>query len=468
MNNTIFNCDNKYQLNYIKYLKKNYIIDKPITREIKTLIKNIFSPDAINYKTNYIKNVFNIFSKIFDKSIDFIMYKLDHRDYDITNNESVLYMDILCFKFVIKVISDSKNGNQCSEYEKNNSIFITNNFIVNNCCPHFAYMINSIKIGKQLQSYTFNTPDNIGLIYDFINPWILKINHNPIKINNLSDLLQELFKYKHMLSPTYIDDVLYNIIFQIIYSLCAMSKYRINHNDFRSSNILIHGNYQNHNTYDLYHIINKKIELKYYVPNMGFKIKIIDFGLLNSDKIKELNNPNSTSHKYRYDAGIFAHYSEYYDIHTIINDIMFKDKIKELSPNIYNLLIKIVNQKYIGIYNKNPYLNEYWRLGFPFMIEEFIKIYNLSDVNFKYDNSDTLVIDDYLIDYMITYIHTLSDEKSSDKQSSEPMLRMIKDPLNNNTQNILKPYDAINLFTNYMLKIDQNLITDEYLLNFDD
>jgi serine/threonine protein kinase len=160
------------------------------------------------------------------------------------------------------------------------------------------------------------------------------------------------------------EDVLYNILFQIIYSLCSLSKYKINHNDLRTDNIMIQKTDLNEGYYK--YVINDK---EYYLPNYGFQIKIIDFGLSIFNKFNKYNENEFESMD---SIGILQLYSPYYDLHTIINEIYLKSQfIYDKYPNFFKFLLDIVDIKYLG--NDNKYINMYWRLYFPYKYDYYIK-----------------------------------------------------------------------------------------------
>lgn len=461
--NDLFNINQNLINNIILHLDKNIIFNDEYTTNLKLLITDLLSEEALSYSTNYMKRFVNIFKKIMKnyKTFNLKLNVFDKREADTKNNEYVLLSNIFNCKFIIKIISDEKNN--CI-IEHNCSKFISKNIIYLDICPHFVLYINNIEIqDKYFYNYYLNNNNNMALVYHYINPLKININDSYYKISNLTDLINYFDENKYNYQQTFLDEVFLNIFFQIIYSICTLSKYRINHNDLRQSNILIHGNYIQ-NTYDTYKVINNGEETIYYVKNLGFKVKIIDFGLMNSDKIDILNNPNSFNHKMINEAGLFKFYSEYYDIHYVLNDILFNNKIKSISPKVHSLLNNIINEKYLGPHKVNKYVNQYWRLSIPYTIKEYSEKYNFSelypDFKLNYDENNNLIIDDVIKTTMINHIESLSEEKVTNS-----ILTNIIDPLDNNLDKILKPYEALKLFDYFTDKPEDIKIINNYILD---
>jgi hypothetical protein len=464
--NDLFNINKNLINNIIIYLDNNTIFNDEYTTNLKLTMNDLLSEDAKSYSSKYIKQFVSVFKKIMKnyKIFDLELNILDNREDDTRNNEYVLLSSIFNCKFIIKIISDEKNGKNECIVEHNCSKYISNNIILLDICPHFVLYINSMIIKENyFYNYYLNNSYNMALVYHYINPLKINIDDLNYKISNLTDFINYFNKYKYNYQQNFLDEVFLTIFFQIIYSICTLSKYRINHNDLRQSNILIHGNYIQ-NTYDTYKVINNGEETIYYVKNLGFKIKIIDFGLMNSDKIDILNNLNSYSHKMINEAGLFKFYSHYYDIHYVLNDILYNNKIKIISPNVHSLLNNIINEKYLGPYKVNKYVNNYWRLSIPYTIKEYSEIYNFPELypEFKlnYDESNNLIIDDIIKTTMINHIEFLSKEKITNS-----ILNNIIDPLDNNLDKILKPIEALKLFTHFTSVPKNSQIINNYILD---
>ena len=149
-------------------------------------------------------------------------------------------------------------------------------------------------------------------------------------------------------------------------------------------------------------------------------------------------------------SGIYKLFTDYYDIHTLINEILSCGNIKlqSVSPKLYQLFTKIIDKKYYGTPNKNIYINKHWRLSFPYTIKEYISFNNLeSIIKLNYDENGKLIIDNNLVN--IIYNHFIYNDLDRKVDTSYEFLNtynMIKDPLDNNLGKILTPIEAIKLF----------------------
>lgn len=481
----------------IDYLDKNQIINEINNEQLKNICRMSLLSDGIYYNDVFLKSIYSAFKELYDNNIhtkyNLKLSILDSRQEKDKNNEFVFVNKILCFFFVIKIISNERNGIESNNVERNISIFINNNLTFTNTCPHFVLYITEIKnIKNVFCQYTIKTKNNSALIYHNIDPWILNIANKRYKITDLTSLINTYCKNYHIMDKKYISDMLYNIYFQIVYSLCALSKYKINHNDLRSANILLQNGYE-YGEYgravDHYKIIRNNEILDFYVPNYGFKVKIIDFGLSSAEnkvlncsnnKLNEqnfnLHNPNSKYFDLLNCAGIYNIYSDIYDLHCIINEPYTKLKIYFEDLEICKIMETIVNKKYLGTDKSNNYLTEYWRFGFPFTINYYLNKINsnttktntifekiLNDTILSYDSNNKLIVDDTLKHNLINYILEVSGEK----MLAESIINNIIDPLDNNPDAILSPIKAIKLFEKYMDPITETTkIINSYLLDF--
>lgn len=174
-------------------------------------------------------------------------------------------------------------------------------------------------------------------------------------------------------------------------------------------------------------------------------------------------------------AGIYPFFSDIYDIHNIVNELLIKLEYNLSDLNICKLLHKIVNKKYIGTNKQNNLINSHWRLGFPSTIKNFIKQLEenklpkneysniLQDIILSYDSNNKLIVTDELKNALINYILLESKEKKLDIS----IINGISDPFDNNQNMILKPFEAIKLFTNYMELKDDDIIQNTYIINLD-
>jgi hypothetical protein len=476
--NKTLNIKQYHVENSIKLLTNSIVIDNNITNQLKNTCNLIMTTDGL-FNTNIFQlEVKNTFKNLYDNNIhDKYLLSLtivDKRKNK--NNEYILLNKILCFSFIIKIMSAENDEINDINIEKNISIFLNENFTFNNSCPHFILFITEIpNITNCFGQYKLFSKNNVALIYQYIPNFNIISNNKTYQINNLSLLIDHYYNNKNV-DKIFMNNILYNIMFQIIFSLCGLSKYNINHNDFRTENILIHCGYLNsEKNIDNYKIISNNIEYNFYVPNFDFKIKIIDFGLSSSDSNKNLLNNSVKNFTLVNSAGIYPAFSNIYDIHNIINEILIKLNATFSDLNIFKLLNRIVDKKYIGTHKQNNLINSHWRLGFPFTIKNFIELINqnklpknkysyiLQDIILSYDENNDLIITDELKTTLIKYILLESDEKKLDIS----IINGIIDPLDNNENKILSPIKAIHLFTDYLQLKSDDIIQNTYTINFD-
>jgi serine/threonine protein kinase len=472
--NPIFNVNNDIIEECKNMLNESIIINKENNNKLQNICGMILSNSALFYKHDFLILFYQAFKELYENDIH-KLYKLklsiiDKRHIENKNNECVFINKILCFSFVIKILSNERNGNENIIVESNFSQFINDNFIFNNSCPHFSLFITKIlNINNNFCSYRIETKNNSALIYHYIEPFEIKILNKVYKLYDLNSLLEIFINYSHIFDDKYVSKIIYNILFQLIYSLCGLSKYNINHNDLRTANILLQGGYQYNNNVDHYKISigsekntdpNKIFNHDFYVPNYGFKVKIIDYGLTSSDIIKDLDNPTTTNFDYLNCAGIFNIFSDIYDIHSIINQIIIKLELKYSHLDVYYFMHQIINKEYVGTNKSNVFINEFWRLGFPFTIKYYISKVDttintgkiLSLTKLQYDDEKKLIVSDELKNNLINYIKEISKEK----KLADQIINMIDIPLDNYPKYILKPIDAIKLFNEYKV-LDQNI-----------
>jgi hypothetical protein len=461
INNPVFNVDYTTINLYTENLLKSDQSNSYLKNQLLYLMNQLLSKDAIYYRSNYIMQLKSIFEILYDNNLvnfnDITLIKLDTNQSK--NNEIILLNSVLCYKFIIKIISNIKKNHSINNTEKNISLFITNKIVLTNICPHFTIYITNLNINSMIGKYRLYNNDNIGLIYHYIEP--LKINYmnNIYNISNLDDLFIFYSKNKSNIQQDYIDQILFNVFFQIFYSLCVLSKYEISHNDLKPSNIMINGGFSSNNTdYDKYIIKYKNEIYEFNVPYCGLKVKIIDFGLSSCNLNNDLTNPSSIKYYLLNEAGIYNLFSDIYDLHYIINYIMTQYDINYISPKIYELLTTIIDIKYIGKQFKNKFINRYYRLGFPFEIKYFMDNMNIC-YELNYDQKQNLIITDNILNDIKTYLLELTDDKYID----DSIINMLSDPLDNNKNMILNPFETIKLFVHYRVEKKNNPINKYFL-----
>ena len=217
INNPVFNVDYTTINLYTENLLKSDQSSSYLKNQLLFLMNQLLSKDAVYYRSNYIMQLKSIFEILYDNNLvnfnDITLIKLDTNQSK--NNEIILLNSVLCYKFIIKIISNIKKNHSINNTEKNISLFITNKIVLTNICPHFTIYITNLNINSMIGKYRLYNNDNIGLIYHYIEP--LKINYmdNIYNISNLDDLFIFYSKNKNNIKQDYIDQILFNVFFQI-------------------------------------------------------------------------------------------------------------------------------------------------------------------------------------------------------------------------------------------------------------
>jgi hypothetical protein len=197
--NHIFQTDIELVTKCVNHLETNIVIDKEYTSRIIKVINDILTSESVNYNSKYLKNLIDVFN-IFYSSNTYLKYNLRlktlENNHDHSNNEKILLHELLCFKFVIKILSDDENDHDCVILENNISKFITNNIVLEDESPHFPILISFINISDSLGSYLFSTNSNYGLIYNYIKPWNIYVRSSMKEVCDLNKLLQILYTRK--------------------------------------------------------------------------------------------------------------------------------------------------------------------------------------------------------------------------------------------------------------------------------
>ncbi len=270
--------------------------------------------------------------------------KDDKQDIEIYNNYKT---DILNTRF--KIISFNNDTKQIilKRYSDNYPISIKINFYKYNDTKinSLDTQINNDSLLSYLLSQLVLNKQTIHLLLPIINidmlftdiEQIFKTDNCYEKIkfalnnNEMSDIcclqLREQF-FKIMVLEEYLNKNKCShkgLIFQIVHTLAVLqTKYPgFRHNNLLLKNIVIYLKKEN-NDYTIYNNFNKKSNEKFYVPNLGFDIKITNFEntiIPNVCGAFNINNPNIK----------FADQpNTYYDIYIFLNDFISRQN-KELS-----------------------------------------------------------------------------------------------------------------------------------------
>ena len=184
-------------------------------------------------------------------------------------------------------------------------------------------------------------------------------------LNELSDIdlkhwIIEISKKK--LKTEELENIWYNVFFQIWAAIfCIQKHYQLIHNDLHWSNILV--DYIDTKGYWIYIIDN----IKYYVPNKGFLLKLWDFGKSFSvTQFKSTRSRSSSSSSNK------KTYTDIDKIHSIYSCIKHSDLIK--NKNVFpKMLVKLIkHSKGNNIRNPNELLKTYMSRYMHNMIGEKI------------------------------------------------------------------------------------------------
>jgi len=115
------------------------------------------------------------------------------------------------------------------------------------------------------------------------------------------------------------------LCWQLVYICHLLHRSGTKHNDLSINNLLIA------TTTDRQ---TRRMEIagkKYDVPNMGFDVKVFDFGYLQSETMG-LSNSLVCTEQFKSDFGIFAHSHHCYDVHFVLNSLILLLKSSQLMP----------------------------------------------------------------------------------------------------------------------------------------
>jgi len=162
-----------------------------------------------------------------------------------------------CNKIIAKIIDD--------DHEKEPEILrlLTKNIVMKDVSPNIAVYYSHIKCdnnSRLISSYKFNESFNKNKYKTSI------LFTEYIDGITLDDWLRKSHSLEEHLS----------ILFQIIYTLSVLQeKYKLVHNDLHGSNIMLKKTKGIKNSYWIYNYKGKT----YYIPDIGYQVKIVDFGL---------------------------------------------------------------------------------------------------------------------------------------------------------------------------------------------
>lgn len=264
-------------------------------------------------------------------------------------------------KIVIKIAKFDEAFNIVKNYSYNlnhpNFIEITflnnfNKYLDQNMTPHLIYYSGYFFCDENIKNYLISSTNNnkISIAEEFSD----KINNKKYIIHFVERADDDLWSYLNNNKLTF--DIWSNIFFQICYTLTLIQYYNpgFRHNDLKPDNILINLYNSEPNTYNEYIIFDQK----FYLPDIGIKVKLWDFDFSNSNKYK---NEKVVDTWCRY-LGINTENNPIYDIHFLLNNIFtyfindkfIHDKIsyKNLYKFFYNYL-QTKDNKLLSMFNLN-------------------------------------------------------------------------------------------------------------------
>ena len=171
-----------------------------------------------------------------------------------------------------------------------------------------------IDVKKTINEYTkYGDTQNYCVVY--ANEWI----NDSIDIDTMSEVIPKL-----SVTDDVKDDIWRNLVFQVVYSLYILQKkYKFMHNDFHTNNMLIDeipvGGYIKYSFNDN----------DYYLPNIGYLVKITDFEW---STIEETNHRNGY-----YEDPIFEGFSDSNDLYLFIACLLDLEISKELRDMIMSI-----------------------------------------------------------------------------------------------------------------------------------
>lgn len=329
----------------------------------------------MNFNTKY--NNFNIkYTQIKNNIVHYVKDNIIRIGSGGSDNIIIIENDIAMKIIPIKINNKIKNDKDTMEY-KFYEIFY-DKFLKTNITPHIVGMYKKYKINitkffpndctKNVKKSCCPTLDDIIMgkkityvenhLCSLKNAYGKKIIHKtadclllencPTNISNeITKILHSNDNHKHKI--LLINNLLYRVIFQIIYTLAQIQKYNNNfiHNDLFLRNVLGTNDYNYKDTDYIEYIFNKQ---SYYLQANGLYIKINDFGYaLNLGTIKtSLIDDINTS---LVANSLFELKNNKRDIYTFLLDLYSGSNID--GDSIIKLINDNIPKQYINIYNKN-------------------------------------------------------------------------------------------------------------------
>jgi len=243
-------CDFMYNLNNKqKYTVKNIDIEKVKLNDIKICINNS------SYYNDFKKN-------ILDSKLKFISF--DYYD----NNNSLLFFKLYFKNYILNLKINYYLNNDTHDINSNPNnesyiSYILSSLVLLNKTKHILLPIINFDISV----------NDLSFINEFINKFPIKLNNQQILCLHIREGYMEtvnLYDYIKTNSLKIIKPLLFQLI-HTLYIIIDNFKY-FNHNNLKVRSILVYITKNNKNLFE--YLINND---KYYLPNINFEIKIMNF-----------------------------------------------------------------------------------------------------------------------------------------------------------------------------------------------
>ena len=307
------NIINKYNfLNRIKYY--NYIIGKLKTINVFNCLKNktFKTLKGKTYNGYTLNDVVNLEKQMGSKSNYGVIYLTSVKD------------AVRRFPIASKLMEKNTENT----IEKDINTIVTDKILLNKLSKHFIYTYKTILCNN----LGINVPD------------IIKNTKYYISLTELANGdLKELCNKKEFLSN---DELVYNVLIQVILSICTFHNIGYSHGDCHWGNFLYH-----HNE-DIGYYHYKINNIDYYLKSCKYNIMIYDFGF--AKKIKKLNIKKKILNDYL--RIINAFYNNKIESSWIKIDNLPSNKLSNYSISLFESIVDVL-KKNIKVLNYIDFIN---------------------------------------------------------------------------------------------------------------
>jgi len=307
------NTINKYNfLNRIKYYK--YIISKLKNINVLNCLENktFKTSNGKTYDGYTLNNIVNLEKQMGSKSNYGVIYLTSVKD------------AVRRFPIASKLMEKNTENT----IEKDINTIVTDKILLNKLSKHFIYTYKTILCNN----LGINVPD------------IIKNTKYYISLTELANGdLKELCNKKEFLSN---DELVYNVLIQVILSICTFHNIGYSHGDCHWGNFLYH-----HNE-DIGYYHYKINNIDYYLKSCKYNIMIYDFGF--AKKIKKLNIKKNILKDYL--RIINAFYNNKIESSWIKIDNLPSKKLSNYSISLFESIVDVL-KKNIKVLNYIDFIN---------------------------------------------------------------------------------------------------------------